>query len=438
VRARIAAIALAASAGCNGSTGTISIGLTTAPGSHVLDDVQTLHLTITSPLQDYMIPRTADGFDLAIDISAMGETSKLRIDGLDAQQHVIASGASPAFPIAPIDARIVVYMAPPMSIGEAPVRLPAAVADLGAAPLSYGAVFAGGTAATGAPVDTLSIYNAFDHTLVAGAPLPAPRSGPLLGAGANNIVYVFGGLDAASAPTDTFWRFDTTVAPRGAYSDFGSKPGFARAGELLVPVGNDQFLMSGMPAGEAFGITGAVSPRTEVTELPRAGATVTASDGKVTTLFVGAALGAGGAARLRDGAFDFPEIPAAARSGQTVVALPNGKFLVVCGGPEALRIDAATAAVETITGLPKTPRHDCAAVATPRHLVVIGGQTPVDDLNVLDAEVYDVVTLQLVATIPLTAARIRAFAIALPDDQVLIAGGGTPTDVIDLFTPANP
>jgi hypothetical protein len=150
---------------------------------------------------------------------------------------------------------------------------------------------------------------------------------------------------------------------------------------------------------------------------------VLASDGVITALFAGDT----GLVRYRDGMFD--TLDPTPRTGAVVVALPGGKLAVVCGGP-TLRVDAATGAIETFSTHAET---GCAAAATRRHLVIALGSA---------VEIDDVTTLGPVASATLAVPRTGASAIALPNDQVMIAGGldgsGAPVAAIDLFTPAAP
>ena len=74
---------LGALAACGGNSGTVSVTLTTAPGSHLLDNVQSLHVTNTNPMQVHDVARSSDGFDLAL--VAVGADGR---DGdLDAAVH---------------------------------------------------------------------------------------------------------------------------------------------------------------------------------------------------------------------------------------------------------------------------------------------------------------------------------------------------------------
>ena len=436
MRAALAALAALGLAACNGNVGTLAVSLTTAPGSHLLDNVQTLRLTITNPHTVATAQRTSSGFDISVDLPATGVSGSLIVDALDGSGQLIATGASPPIPVGAIDAKVVVYMAAPNTVGAAPVGLSVARSELGVGVLGYGAIFAGGADASGAPSDTVEIYNAYDHSLVSGMALPDPRAGLAVGIGAGSAAYLFGGRDASGQPTATVWRFDTTIAPSGAYADFGDKAGFQRADQLAVDVGNDQFLISGTPAAELSGLDGSTVARSEVASLPAAGASVLANDGTQAALFVGPS----GVVRFHGDAFDMPSIPDAARAGATVVALPGGKLGVVCGGADAVRVDGETAAVDTFPNVPATPRTGCAAAATPRDLVIAGGTLASGAVS--DAvEVFDAATLAPIATAQLGVPRTGATAIALANGQVLIAGGtdaaGAPIATLELFTPAS-
>jgi hypothetical protein len=408
---------------CGGGVGTVDVGLTTAPGSHVLDAVETLRLTITNPHQVTTAQKTASGgFDIVIDQPANGALGALVIEGLDASGATVAVGQSPPFPFGGIDAKVVIYMAAPNSVGLAPGTLTPARTGLAVAPLSYGALFAGGTDASGAS-NQVAIYNAFDHTLTGGLALPAPRSGLALGVGANNIAFMFGGTDASGNPTGTAWAFNTNATPNGSYTDFGDKSGFARAAQLAVPIGNDHFLITGMPAAELDGEDGSMTARTEVASLPAAGASVVGTDGVLAAVFAGDT----GIVRYRNGAFD--TIDATPRTGAAVVALPGGKLAVVCGGP-TLMVDPVAGTSAAFGNHPET---GCAAAATSRHLLIASGSA---------VEIDDATTLAPVATATLSVPRTGATAVALPNDQVMIVGGtdgsGAPIDAIELFTPAAP
>jgi hypothetical protein len=417
---------------CSGNVGTVNLSLTTAPGSHVLDSVQTLQLTITNPHQVTTASRTsAGGFDIVLDLPANGATGALVVEGLDASGATIAVGQSPPFPFGGINAKVVVYMAAPDSVGPAPVMLAPARSELAAGALGYGAIVAGGRDVTGSASDAVAIYNAFDHSLTVGAALPSPRAGMALGVGAGGIVYLFGGNDPSGSPTASTWRFDTTTPPNGSYTDYGDKSGFARADQLAVPIGNDGFLITGTPPAELDGLAASLTAQATVASLPAAGATTVGSDGVIAALFAGSS----GVVRYRNGAFD--TLSATALSGVTVVALPAGKLAVVCGGTTAQRIDAATGAIEMISNVPAVARSGCAAAATSRHLVIAGGS----DASA-SVEVFDATTLAPIATATLTVPRTGATAIALPNDQVMVVGGtddsGAPTGIIELFTPSAP
>lgn len=423
----------AALAACSGETGTLAVTLTTAPGSTLLDGVEKLQLTLTNPPQVETAVRTNGRFSISLELPATGEVTRLLVEGFDTGGTRIANGASPPFPLGALEGRIVIYMASPLSIGDAPLSLAPARSELAIASLPYGAIVAGGRLESGMPSDSVTIYNAFDHSLLAGAPLPAPRAGLAMIVGNANAAYMFGGTDDAGAETASLWRFDTTIPPAGMYTDYGVKEGFARSGQRLVPIGNDHYLVTGSPIAELSSLDGAMTARDELPALPPAGVALTGNDAKLATIFAGP----DGVFQFKSGGFTALDLPAAARADANVVALPGGKVLVVCGSTDGVLIDAASGTGEVLPGLPPTARTGCAAAATSRHVVIAGGS---DAGVVTDAvDVYDAATLAAVGALKLRVPRTNAVAIGLPNDQILIAGGtdaaGLPAGTIELFTP---
>jgi hypothetical protein len=418
---------------CSGETGTLEVTLTTAPGSTLLDAAQTLRMTITNPLQVVTAERTSSGFEIAIELDASGEAAALRVEALDASGALIANGASPYFPTGALSGHIVIYMAPPLSVGAAPLSLAPARSELAVGLLPYGAILAGGRLDSGAPSDAITIYNAYDHSLAAGRPLPAPRASMTLVMGLGGIAYLFGGLDEAGATAANLWRFDTTTPPSGSLADFGIKEGFARAGEVAVPIGNERFLITGSPIAELHGLDGSITARDDAPALAPAGVTVVANDGITTALFAGP----DGVVKFRTGTFSALSIPAAARADASVIALPGGKVGVLCGSTDAVRIDATSGAAEVFAGVPSVAKTGCAAAATTRHMIIAGGTAA----GGVDAtvDIFDATTLARITSVPLVVPRTDAIAIALPNDQILIAGGvdaaGAPVGTLELFTP---
>ena len=421
-------------AACSGQTGTLHVSLVTAPGSHVLDAAETLRLVVTKPHRVVLAKRGGDGFSIALDLPADGTQGQLIVDALDAGGTVIATGETPPFSEGGIEANLAVYMAPPNSIGAAPVALAAARTGVAVGSLGYGAVIAGGRDASGAATADLVIYNGYTHAFLAGKAMPQTRADQALGVGANGAVYLFGGSGDVDPTTDDLWRFDTTVAPAGAYADLGRQMGFARAGELAIPIGNDAFLITGTPPAQLDGIRGTMTMITDVGHLPHRGASVVASDGVTTALFTGGL----GTFRYRAGAFDMPPI---AGAGDAVVAVPGGAFVIACGTADATRVDAATEVATPLPGVPGVAKTGCAVAATSRHLVIAGGTLNGGGVDG-NAQIFDAQTFAPVATLPLVVPRTGAFAIALDNDQILIAGGvdatGAPIATLELFTPDSP
>lgn len=426
----LAALALCA---CGGATGTISVALVTAPGSHVLDTVQRLRMTLSDPHQVVEAMRTATGFDLTLEFDAGAGNGALVVEGFDAGGALVACGESPAFSVTAITARVSVYVAPPRSIAAAPAALGAPRSQVVASPLIYGAAIAGGLEGpegAAAPSSSIAVYNAYIHELSEGIALPAPRAAMAIGSDAAGGVYLFGGTGSDGMPTGTLWRFDTTAPSKGAYTLMTDQPSVARSGEVLVPLGGGRFLVTGSPALEIA--AGAVSARSEVAGLPPAGASVVAAD--PTAIFPGAAL-----VRFRNNQFD--TLPGAGRGEAAAIPLPDGRIAVVGGadGPgarDALIVDSATGAVTTAADALSVARRRPAVAATTRHVVVAGGSDAAG-AAIASADVLDAHTLARIATLPMLP-RTGGFAVALPSDQVLLGGGAPASATLELYTPEPP
>ena len=138
------AVVLVALAGCLGNEGVIRVELATAPGSTLLDGVQSLRLELTAPRKVVTSERGNDGFDLAIELDATTTTGSLYVDGFDSSGALVATGASPRFSFTGIDAHVVIYMAAPDSVGVAPAALASGRSELGTGLLPYGAILVGG------------------------------------------------------------------------------------------------------------------------------------------------------------------------------------------------------------------------------------------------------------------------------------------------------
>ena len=422
-------------AGCESTTGTIRLELATAPGSTVLDGVETLRLTLTNPREVEEAPRGANGsFDLTLSFPAAGEIGSLYVEGLDAGGALVATGASPPFSIGPTNAHVVIYIAAPLSIAPAPVALGPARSAVAAVALPYGVLFAGGHDASGAASDAISIYNVYDHTLAGGQAMPIKRSSVVLAASTSGLVYVLGGLGEAGTEVATLLAFNTTVAPAGAWISLGEQPSFARAGEVAIATGTDRFLVTGAPPGELAG--GAIAARTDLAALPASGASLTGTDGVRSALFAGDS----GLVQFRDDRFTVLSggtAPPAGHPHVAVTGIPgSNKFVVAGRTTDVVLVDAATGSLDPHRGVLSVARDGPAIGATDRYVVVAGGTdaaaAPIPSADVLDAH-----TLARVATVPV-APRAGTQAFALANGQLLIAGGSTATDLIELFTPAPP
>ena len=153
-----------------------------------------------------------------------------------------------------------------------------------------------------------------------------------------------------------------------------------------------------------------------------------------TAIFAGAAL-----VRFRDNRFD--TLPGTGRSEAAAITLPDGRIAVL-GGPDApgardaLIVDGATGAVTTAGDALSTARRQPAVAATARHIVVAGG-TDAGGAPIASADVLDAHTLARLATLPILP-RTGGFAIALPNQQVLLGGGAPASATLELYTPEPP
>jgi hypothetical protein len=425
----LAALALCA---CSGATGTVTVELAIAPDSRVLEGVTRLRLTLTTPRTVVEAERSGNGFDLALEVDSSADSGALIVEGLDAGGAVIAYGQTPEFTVGAITARVVVYMAAPRSIALSPRSLPDALTEVSTASLGFGAVIAGGRTSAGAPATGLAIYNAYDHSLVEGLPLPEARSGLAVATNNFGAVYLFGGVGPGGSASGTLWRFDSNAGPRGGYVTVSNNADVARSREVMVSIGNDRFLITGTPALTLE--RGTLSQRTDITALPSVGAPLTLPDGQAAAVFLAEPL-------LLFRAGEFTSLAASPPSDAAMAALPDGRGLVIGGlapAPQhdALIVDGDTGQVTVVAGVLATPRSRPSVAATKRYVVVAGG-TDANGAPVATAEVLDARTLAPVVTLPIVA-RSGAFAIALSNEQVLIGGGSPASAQLELFTPEPP
>lgn len=409
---------------CAGETGTIQLELTTAPGSTVLDGVQRLRVTLTDPPVVVEAPRIDDGFDLLIDVEATGTAAVLIVEGFDDGGAVVATGSSPPFGVSGIDARVVVYIAAPLTIGSAPVALPAARIGVGSTSLTYGFALAGGETTDGTRSDSIFIYNSFDHTLVAGIAMPAPKSFQTLATGSNNGVYLFGGLGGDGEPTGSLWRFDTNVQPSGAFSIGADSPALARDHAAAVSLAPEHFVVVGTPPVDVdFGV---VTARTDVPVL--AGGAGLILDDRGIGVFGGDPV-----TRLENDVF---EPYAVSTVADATAAIVGTSAVFTTDTTNLLVLDASAVVPASTVDTLSVIRHRPAIAATALHVLVAGG-TDDGGLPIATADILDAITLERITTVPCVA-RSGASAYALPNGQIAIVGGEPANDAIELFTPPAP
>jgi hypothetical protein len=443
----LALAALAAAAlGCGGEVGTISVALVAAPDTDLLDRVQRVRALLSDPPTEVEAERDPDGeLRLDLEIEARSGSSTLTVEGFDADGQLIALARSAPLPVGAVNAEVTLYMGPPLAFAAAPVALDPPRSELGAGLLSYGAILVGGRAASGEPVADTAIYNVYDHAFQVGEPLPQARAAATVVTGEVDLVYVFGGLDAGGAASDVAWAFNTAVAPAGFYVELTTEGDLARAGAAGVLAGSEVVMVTGAPAVQVNGLAGTVAVWPDAP--PLAGGAAARLSGDAPAILV-AGLGVGDTGAVRYAGGEYAALPApeqVRRTGHAVVALPDGRALVVGGALEssppersAVVYDPASGELSVVDDLLAAGRSEAAFAATSTYLLAAGG-ADADGAVLADAELFDATTLAPVATLPLVVPRRGASALPLANDQVLIAGGvgadGEPVGVMELFTP---
>jgi len=265
--------------------------------------------------------------------------------------------------------------------------------------------------------------------------------------GESDLVYVFGGLDGAGEPNADGWSFNTALAPAGAYVDLASQGDLARAGAAGVFVASERFLITGTPAVRVDGLTAQVSAWPGAPPMEDGAAARLGSRDRPVVLVAGSGVGETGAVTTTGESYSELDAPAEVRrTGHSVVALPDGRGLVVGGtldsgepARSAVAFDPAGAEFAVRDDFLAVARPEAAIAATPAYVLVAGGT---DGAGVVsgDAELFDATSLERVATLPLVVPRRGASALVLANGQVLVAGGtgqdGAPVAILELFTPA--
>lgn len=462
--ARAAVLALATiCAACNGESGTIKLSLVEPVGmTHVGHDgdVDVIRVTLTSPREAHEATRNASGgFDLGFDVDASGDVGRILIEGFaNGQQTPIVVGESPLLPIQSIDANIAIYVAPPNSLTVSPTTLLAARSDMTVVALSAGAAMIGGLDANGIPSKSVELYNAFSHTDTGLVDLIDARVGMAAAVTNNGQIVLFGGAASeGGAPTNDYWRIDPAIPPSGSITMLDvAAASLARDHARALPLGADTFIVSGTPAASLAAGTNAIAAITDPNGAMVAptGASVVASDGVVSAVFVDGANPASGLVIFHGEAVSTPAVTSAtvARTGHAITGLPGGDAAVLGGADTATgTADADIVRLDVLSGeasIARTlaPRFHAAVASTDRFLLSAGGTDDAVGTTALGtADLLDSASTTL-DSVPLTVdpevVRIGGAAIALPTEQILVIGGvdaaGAPVGQIQLFTPALP
>jgi len=438
---------VAALAACGGATGTFTLELKTAPGSTILDDVELARLTLSVPYRQVEATRGTDGrFHLTIDVPAEGPAGQLTFEGFDGAGAVVAWGRSGILPIAAIDASIAIYVAPPLSLAAAPVTLDPPRTDIGVARFNFGLLLVGGADAAGAPLDTVEVYDVYDHSFLEGEDAPAGRAGASVSAGVTGYAYVFGGR-GPNGTTGTYWRFDTTVDPAGQWFEISEQPTLARAGAAVAPVRTEGFIVTGDPPVLMDGLSISATPIASAP--PMAGtATAVQLNDTIYAVVVGEGTGTGGIARIGpEGISEHSDAPTAVRTGHGAVATRDAEVIVIGGAvggvptDTGIRIRPATEIFTELPGLLTTPRSGAATAGNGAFAIAAGG-TDAGGAIVGNAEVFELPTMARVGEIAMVVPRTGAVAAALATGQILVLGGvdaaGMPVGTIEIFNPPAP
>ena len=438
-------------AGCDTTAGTLQVRIVTAPGSDLLARTSQLRVTLSAPLTVRLVDKRDGVFVLDLDVAAAAQRAVVKIEALGAAGEFLAWGETPPLVLGPISAELAVFVAPPQTFSLAPAQFAPARAQMGATALSFGALFAGGLDADGVVRSEVEIYNAYTHSFQVGKPLPQARVAPAVAANGTPLAFILGGEDSARQAAAGGWMFDTSVAPAGGYFDIASSVAVP-AGQVALPIassGINRFAVSGpitlLLDGPSLSAVALVPP---VSVAPR-GATVIVNNA-VSGFFVGDRLSS--AIVKIDSAgvvVELADLAGARRTGHAVIGR-GAEILIVGGGTTTalagsiLKIDTSTMIATSFDGALQPPRRDAAVAlaGAGRWLIVAGGLDASDGgpgTVLQSADVFDAVTLQRVAQVPLVRARTGASAISLANGQVLLAGGqdsaGQPIAEVELFTP---
>lgn len=431
---------------CSGREGTISVSILSSPESEILSQIQRLEASLVSldgsELERFEGSRSTQG-TLAIDIEfTAGESSGyLNVRGYDENDDQIAFGRVGPLPLSAIDANVAVFLAPPLSISQAPIALDEPLSHIGSTTASFGVFLAGGKNAEG-PVNQVSVYSSYLHTMQEGLPMPVALSEPTLVPGGSGTVYMVGGIDSEQAPSNVALAFDTTAPPAGSYRAMIMAPEHARVGAVAAVVGQEQYLLSGDPALLLDGFQNTLRALSDGDMLSGPAHTLVTNN-SLQVIFAGAEVGSGAALYEAGQVTRLSPPPEMNRIDHQGIALANGEILYLGGAIDdvatrgAVLYKTESRSFQTIELL-ATARRNPAVARTGDYLVVVGGE---DDTGKAlgDVEVFDAVTLAPVAVLPLQVARKNTTANALNNGQVLIAGGldaeGNPSAILELFTP---
>lgn len=455
--AMIGAGSLASIAGCERNAGTISLSLSSEPGSDLIDRVARVRLTLSDPDEVEVVEaeRDRDGrLSLAFDLEVGNAIGTLTFEGFDRAGDLIAFGRSGPLPLSGLTAEISIHVAPPQSVTRAPVTLDPPRSAMGSAALSFGVALVGGRDGAGDVVATVDVYSVYSGDLRSEdqglqsriLDLPGPRTVPTVALGSFGDVFIFGGAGPDGQDAHDAWRMRSSLGPRGGYINMASDPALARSGAAAAVQGPDVFVVAGSPPVRIDGSTNTITAVTATAgDPPALGGTATTviDQGGFVTLFAGAGNGEGGVIFAAGGFTDVPDSGELARVGHGTVGLPDNTALTIGGeiagalATTAARFDPGDRSITVLQDFLATPRQGAAVLTTDQYLLVIGG-TDRDGAAIGDLEIFDLESLDPLGTRAIIP-RTGASAEPMVNGQALIVGGvdveGAPVLDIELFTP---
>jgi len=472
-RILVAAASLVVIAACGGKSGTISLKAITSPSDDPFGDAATVRVIIGNNTRVMTTPVNMGHFTLDVPATPGSSTTQITVEALDTAGNVLAWGRTPAVLTTPVDqGPYGVWVARPATVRPAASALTVPRTDLATTNIvGLGAVLAGGRDATGAAVNSATVYDVYTSSIIDVASMNQARAGAVMTASSTVQAIVFGGAQQAGfgnsgGAINNAELFDPSsgMGLWAAVQNAANQTVDAHAYAMSAPVGSQLLVVGGLNNGQpvatgVYIVTGAMPLVTQLTQpmaAPRAGGVAVAAtfpEGAGALIFGGLAAGSTGPVAERAVGTSFMDYSAgfagiASRTGAVGVALSDGRVLIA-GGRDAMGVHAdgfvvtpaVPAQVAMLPNLMSSPRELHVATMVGGDVLICDGA---DNTGMLPAscDLIDGNTLQRTTTLPTGLGRKGASAVALETGPVLIAGGvgsdNMPTAAVEIYTPAEP